>query len=1009
MQRERFIWAAAAARLRRDSFWTQTFSYMLAVCSVAAMALVHETVLPQAAGQPAPILFLLPILISAYVGGLGPGLLALLLSLLSSDWFTLAPAGSLGIATAADRVRLAALAVVGSVAVLTLEALHRARRRARSIQRLLQVTLGGVGDGVLSTDPQGRIRFLNGEAARLTGTSAAEALGRPLAEVVHLIDEGTHKEKPLPSVPDALSAVDVGLLLSSAGGQTPVERQVAPILPAPAAAQGLVVVLRDTSAQRQAEQALRDSEKRYRLIVESITDVIWVLEVASLQFSYVSPSVEQLCGFTVPEILSQNLEHLLTPESLLFVRARIPERVAAFERGESVSYVDEIAQPHKNGATVWTETHTRFVRDEVSGRVEVYGVSTDITARRSAENALQESRESYASLFHSMLEGFAYCRMEYVGDRPVDWVYLGVNPAFERLTGLHSAVGRRVSELIPGIRETDLGLFEIYGRVARSAVAERFEMYVASLDIWFAVSAYSPAPEHFVAVFDNITTRKQAEAASRASEERLRLALEAAHAGAWVWDLETNTNIWSDELWELYGLQPHSVEPSYEQWSRTVHPDDQAAVEQSLREAVSRGADFDLEWRVRMPGEAQRWVLARGRAKRDAAGLAKRYLGMVIDITERKLAERALGESEARFRALFDHASDAIFLHGFDGRIVDVNQQACASLQYSREELLGMTVVDVDRSFGLPQAQSAWLEVRNAEVRTVEGSHHRKDGTEFPVEVRLSRCSIGGRELYLAVVRDVTERRRAEQALKQWNAGLERLVAERTLELQAANRELEAFSYSVSHDLRAPLRAIDGFTRVVQETEAPALSPPGRAYLERVRSAAGRMAALIDDLLGLSRITRSDLAPQSVDFSALAESIASELREREPERAVEFHVDAGIRLTADARLLRILLENLLGNAWKFTSRTAAALIEVGSLRDAEGRLVCYVRDNGAGFDMKYAAKLFGAFQRLHSSTEFPGTGIGLATVQRVVNRHGGRVWAEGRPGSGATVFFCIPG
>jgi PAS domain S-box-containing protein len=247
----------------------------------------------------------------------------------------------------------------------------------------------------------------------------------------------------------------------------------------------------------------------------------------------------------------------------------------------------------------------------------------------------------------------------------------------------------------------------------------------------------------------------------------------------------------------------------------------------------------------------------------------------------------------------------------------------------------------------------------------------------------------------MGVVRDVSERKRAEQVL-----------AERSAQLEAANQELEAFAYSVSHDLRAPLRAIDGFSQVLLEDHGERLEDSGRDALVRVRAGAGRMSRLIDDLLKLSLVTRAELQRARVDLSEMARGVVAELARREPDRHVDTRIADGVVIQGDPSLLRLVLENLLGNAFKFTSKTGEARVEFGVERQ-NGAQVYYVRDNGAGFDAAYADKLFGAFQRLHSEAEFPGTGIGLATVQRIVHRHGGRVWAEGAVDGGATFRFTL--
>ena len=257
-----------------------------------------------------------------------------------------------------------------------------------------------------------------------------------------------------------------------------------------------------------------------------------------------------------------------------------------------------------------------------------------------------------------------------------------------------------------------------------------------------------------------------------------------------------------------------------------------------------------------------------------------------------------------------------------------------------------------------------------------------------------------------ALQTEIREHKAAREQVTRLNETLEQRVAERTAELESANMELEAFSYSVSHDLRAPLRAIDGFSNLLQEGYGESFDEEGRNYLDRVRAASQRMGHLIDDLLKLSRTSRSEMKPTEVNLSELANTIANELRELAPERQVTFSIAPDMITYADAPLMRIVLENLLGNAWKFTRKRGEARIEVGTTI-IDGRKTYYVRDNGTGFDMQYADQLFGAFQRLHTESEFEGTGIGLANVQRIIRRHGGQVWAEGKPDEGATIYFTL--
>ena len=510
-------------------------------------------------------------------------------------------------------------------------------------------------------------------------------------------------------------------------------------------------------------------------------------------------------------------------------------------------------------------------------------------------------------------------------------------------------------------------------------------------------------------VLQDVTERKLAEEALRESERIYREAIEGAGAVPYAKTEDPRRYVFMGEgIKELTGYSGQEMTPDL--WNsivRRVVPQGElfgSDLQQALRMALegdlhSWKADVLLQTRDGEP----RWVTDSSVILRDPEGRMLGSVGILADITDRKRAEEALRLGEERFRTLVTNLQVIAFALDAQGVFTLSEGLGLEKLGQRPGQLVGLSVFDVYS--GHPEFLA---QVRRALAGEPVLAELGLMGLTFELRytpVRDHRGEPGG---VIAVAFDITERTRAEEEIRTLNLDLERRVRDRTARLEAANRELEAFAYSVSHDLRAPLRAVDGFSQALLEDYAAALDARGKGYLERIRSGAARMGHLIDDLLRLSRLSNAEIRLEEVDLSAMVGSVVAELRETSPRRQVDCVITPGIHVVADRALTLIALENLLRNAWKFTGRRTEARIEFGRMAGEGGEAVCYVRDNGAGFDMAYASKLFGVFQRLHDQHEFPGSGIGLATVQRILHRHGGRVWAEGEVDRGATVYFQFP-
>lgn len=408
---------------------------------------------------------------------------------------------------------------------------------------------------------------------------------------------------------------------------------------------------------------------------------------------------------------------------------------------------------------------------------------------------------------------------------------------------------------------------------------------------------------------------------------------------------------------------------------------------QDLTAGVQQVADGDLK--VTVPETGRDEVMLLGTA---INSMTRRIRSLLSDLQE---------QSE-RVRAITDSTLDALVTIDAAGRIESMNPAALKVFGCQLPLPGGFSADDI-------LTGSSWQEWHEQEpdaLQQLQGRH--SSGRQFPVEAAISKASLSGHPILIASIRDISERKRYEDALTRLNQELEQRVQERTSQLEETNRELEAFSYSVSHDLRAPLRSISGFCLALEECCGSELSEEGSDYLRRATAAANRMSGLITDLLELSHLGKQALRRREADITSQAREVAADLMAAHPERQVEWHIGDRLTAWADEAMARVVLENLLGNAWKYTGKCEQGVITLERATSGDEE-VFVVRDNGAGFSMEHAGKLFAPFQRLHNTNEFEGTGIGLATVQRIIHRHGGRIWAESSPGAGASFYFTFGG
>jgi len=742
----------------------------------------------------------------------------------------------------------------------------------------------------------------------------------------------------------------------------------------------VLLSLFDITDRMNAEKALHKSEERYRSLFVNNPQPMWIYDLETLAFLEVNQAAISHYGYSREEFQSMTLKDIRPAEDLPFLMSEIEKARQGKNPGGSRRHIK------KNGEEIFVEISAHSV--VFNGRNARHILVNDITENKRAKDLLEQTRQNYGTFFNTIDEFLfvlddkgniiytnktVYERLGYTPEEFFGQSILMVHPPDR-----WDEVIRITGEILAG--ETDICLVPIMTRAGIQIPVETKVSY----------GSWDGKGVAFVVTKDISKVKL--------SEEKFSKLFFISPSASGLSDLSNQQYVEVNEAFtQLLGFSNEEVIGKTAVELGIFKPD---VLKGLQREIGDRKKVTNLEARLRAKNGDIKHVFLSA----DNISLQdKEYRFTVVhDITDRKKAEEKLRISEKKYRNLVENAFVGIYTSNLDGKIIFANHAMSQMLEYdSYDEFIRNGVIS---------------SYKNGEVREVLIEKLKESRRIFNFEVELITKknntisvlvnSFLSGEIITGMMMDISSRKKAEEKIRCLNDELEHRVAERTRQLKEAIEDLDSFSYSVSHDLQAPLRTIDGFSQVILDDYSEGLPEKAQNYFRWIRESAKHMSRLINDLLNLSRVTKSNMNITRFDLSALALDVGKELKAQYPQQEVELIILPGLKALGDPGFIRIALENLMGNAWKFTSKTQNPRIEFGT-RMENDRLVYFLRDNGVGFNMKYADKLFQAFQRLHKASEYTGTGIGLAIVHRIITQHGGEIWAESEPGQGSVFYFYL--